>query len=48
MADRYMIDNCDFVVAVTVGDEEPDAVEYAKGKKKQIVYFDAETLEVSQ
>ena len=48
MADRYMIDNCDFVVAVTVGDEEPDAIEYAKGKEKQIVYFDAETLEVSQ
>lgn len=48
MADRYMIDNCDFVVAVTVGDEEPDAVEYAKGKEKQIVYFDVETLEVSQ
>lgn len=48
MADRYMIDNCDFVVAVTAGDEEPDAIEYAKGKEKQIVYFDAETLEVSQ
>lgn len=48
MADRYMIDNCDFVVAVTVGDEEPDAVEYAESKGKQIVYFDAETLKVKQ
>ena len=48
MADRYMIDNCDFVVAVTAGDEEPDAVEYAESKGKQIVYFDAETLEVKQ
>jgi len=43
-----MIDNCDFVAAVTVGDEEPDAVEYAEGKGKQIVYFDAETLETRQ
>lgn len=48
MADRYMIDNCDFVIAVTVGDDEPDAVDYAEGKGKQIVYFDSETLEVSQ
>ena len=48
MADRYMIDNCDFVVAVTVGDEEPDAVEYAEDKGKQIVYFDAETQETRQ
>ena len=48
MADRYMIDNCDFVIAVTVGDEEPGAIEYAKGKEKQIVCFDAETLEISQ
>ena len=48
MADRYMIDNCDFVVAVTVGDEEPDAVQYAKDKGKQIVYFDARTLDVRQ
>ena len=48
MADRYMIDNCDFIVAVIVGDDEPDAVEYAESKGKQIVYFDAETMEVRQ
>ena len=48
MADRYMIDNCDFVVAVTAGDEVPGAVEWVKSKDKQIVYFDAETLKVWQ
>ena len=45
---QYMIDNCDFVIAVTVGDEEPDATDYAESKGKQIVYFDAETLKIRQ
>ena len=48
MADRYMIDNCDFVIAVTAEDEVPGAVEWAKSRDKQIVYFDAETLKVWQ
>ena len=43
-----MIDNCDFVIAVTAGDKAPDAVEWAMDKGKQIVDFDAETLEVGE
>ncbi|MBR5089760.1 MAG: DUF1273 family protein [Ruminiclostridium sp.] len=46
-ADRYMIDSSDFVIAVTAGGDEPDGVEYARRKGKQIVYFDAETLKIT-
>lgn len=47
-ADRYMIDNCDIVIAVTAGEEIPDAVDYAKSKGCPIIYIDSDTLEIMQ
>ena len=47
-ADRYMVDNCDIVIAVTVGDAMPDAVGYALNKNRPIIYIDSDTLEVTQ
>ena len=47
-ADRYMMTVCDMVIAITAGDEEPEALVYARDKGKPIVYIDADTLEVRQ
>ena len=47
-ADRYMVDNCDIVIAVTAGDEVPDTVGYAHNKNRPIIYIDSDTLEVTQ
>lgn len=47
-ADRYMVDNCDIVIAVAAGEEIPDAVDYAKSKGCPIIYIDSDTLEITQ
>jgi len=47
-ADRYMMTVCDMVIAVTAGEEEPEALIYARDKGKPIMYIDANTLEVRQ
>ena len=47
-ADRYMMTVCDMVIAVTIEEEEPDALIYARDKGKPIMYIDANTLEVRQ
>lgn len=46
--DRYMIDQCDIVIAVTAEDEIPEAVDYAQMKNRPVIYIDANTLEVTQ
>ena len=47
-ADRYMMTVCDMVIAVTAGEDEPDALVYARDKGKPIMYIDANTYEVRQ
>lgn len=46
--DRYMMTVCDMVIAVTIGEEEPDALIYARDKGKPIMYIDGDTLTVRQ
>ena len=43
-----MMTVCDMVIAVTAGEDEPDALVYARDKGKPIMYIDANTLEVRQ
>ena len=47
-ADRYMMTVCDMVIAITAGEEEPEALVYARDKGKPIMYIDADTLEIRQ
>ena len=47
-ADRYMTDNCDMVIAITVRDEIPEAAVLANDKGKPVMYIDVETLEVTK
>ena len=47
-ADRYRMTVCDMVIAVTAGEDGPDALVYARDKGKPIMYIDANTLEVRQ
>ena len=47
-ADRYMMNVCDMVIAVTIEDEEPDALIYVRDKGKPIIYIDGNTLQVRQ
>ena len=39
---------CDMVIAITAGEEEPEALVYARDKGKPIMYIDADTLEIRQ
>ena len=43
-----MMTVCDMVIAVTAGEDEPDALVYARDKGKPIMYIDANTPEVRQ
>ena len=46
--EKYMLDNCDMMIVVVAGEDEPIVAELARDRKIPIVYIDVLTLKVWQ